>query len=332
MINLESYYLFSSGKLLRKDNVVRLQRQDGKYKDLKIEVMRDLYLFGEVETNTKCLNYLSQMKVPVHFFNYYGYYTGSFYPREQNVSGTLLIEQVSAYQNSLKRMELAQKFVFGAVENCLRNLKYYQRRGRNLTDEINKITALEKIIFRTVSIQELMGIEGDFHRIYYAAWFKIFNKDVEFDKRVRRPPDNLVNALISFLNMMTYSVCLSEIYITQLNPTVSYLHTALERRFSLSLDISEIFKPLLVDRIIFNLINKGIVSEEDVEKNSNYCYLKPMSLRKVTQAFDEYLQKTVMHRQLHRKVSYRHLIRLECYKLVKDLLAEQEYQPFKLWW
>ena len=52
MINLESYYLFSSGKLLRKDNVVRLQRQDGKYKDLKIEVMRDLYLFGEVETNT----------------------------------------------------------------------------------------------------------------------------------------------------------------------------------------------------------------------------------------------------------------------------------------
>ena len=84
------------------------------------------------------------MKVPVHFFNYYGYYTGSFYPREQNVSGTLLIEQVSAYKNSLKRMELAQKFVFGAVENCLRNLKYYQRRGRNLTDEINKITALKK--------------------------------------------------------------------------------------------------------------------------------------------------------------------------------------------
>lgn len=332
MINLESYYLFSNGKLLRKDNVVRLQRQDGKYKDLKIEVMRDLYLFGEVETNTKCLNYLSQMKIPVHFFNYYGYYTGSFYPREQNVSGTLLIEQVSAYQNSPKRIELAQKFVFGAAENCLRNLKYYRRRGRDLKDEINQIAALEKVIFRTVSIQELMGIEGDFHRIYYAAWSKIFNKDVEFDKRVRRPPDNLVNALISFLNMMTYSVCLSEIYITQLNPTVSYLHTALERRFSLSLDISEIFKPLLVDRIIFNLINKGIVSEEDVEKNSNYCYLKPTSLRKITQAFDEYLQKTVMHRQLHGKVSYRHLIRLECYKLVKDLLAEQEYQPFKLWW
>lgn len=332
MINLESYYLFSSGKLFRKDNVIRLQRNDGKYKDLKIEVIRDLYLFGEVETNTKCLNYLSQMKIPVHFFNYYGYYTGSFYPREQNVSGTLLIKQVNVYQDSTKRIKLAQKFVFGAAENCLRNLKYYQRRNKDLMTEINQITALEKAIFRTVSIPELMGVEGDFHRIYYSAWQKIFSENIDFDKRVRRPPDNLVNALISFLNMMTYSVCLSEIYVTQLNPTISYLHTSLERRFSLSLDISEIFKPLLVDRIVFNLINKGVIKEDDVEKNSNYCYLKPISLRKVTQMFDEYLQKTITHRQLHRKVSYRRLIRLECYKIIKDLMGEEEYQPFKLWW
>jgi CRISPR-associated protein Cas1 len=132
--------------------------------------------------------------------------------------------------------------------------------------------------------------------------------------------------------MVNTRICLSEIYITQLNPTISYLHTSLERRFSLSLDISEIFKPLLVDRIIFNLINRGIINENDVESNSNYCYLKTTSLRKVTQMFDEYLQKTIMHRQLHRKVSYRRLIRLECYKLIKDLMGEQEYQPFKLWW
>lgn len=49
MINLESYYLFSSGKLFRKDNVIRLQRNDGKYKDLKIEVIRDLYLFVKLK-------------------------------------------------------------------------------------------------------------------------------------------------------------------------------------------------------------------------------------------------------------------------------------------
>ena len=63
---MEDYYLFSSGKLERKDNTVRLTRSDGKYKDLKIDVARSIYLFGEVSTNTKCLNYLAQKKIPIH--------------------------------------------------------------------------------------------------------------------------------------------------------------------------------------------------------------------------------------------------------------------------
>ncbi|GAJ25650.1 CRISPR-associated protein Cas1 [Liquorilactobacillus sucicola DSM 21376 = JCM 15457] len=329
---MESFYLFSSGELKRKDNVIRLNRADGAYKDIKIEVARDIFLFGEVQTNTKCLNYLSEKKIPVHFFNYYGFYTGTFYPREKNVSGTLLIKQVLIYEQAKRRLGLAQKFVSGATYNCLRNLKYYLRRDRKLTAEINQIETLKKIIPRTESVTELMGIEGDIHRIYYGAWQKIFNKDVDFDKRVRRPPNNMVNALISFLNMMAYSVCLSEIYVSQLNPTISYLHTSMERRFSLCLDISEIFKPLLVDRIIFSLINRNVIKETDFETGSNYCYMKSSAMKKVTQAFDEYLQKTVTHRSLGRKVSYRRMIRLECYKLIKDLMDEKEYVPFQLWW
>ena len=60
--------------------------------------------------------------------------------------------------------------------------------------------------------------------------------------------------------------------------------------------------------------------------------MKKATILKVTKAYDEYLRKTIMHRTLRRKVSYRHLIRLECYKLIKDLMGEQEYMPFKIWW
>ena len=65
---MQSYYLFSSGTLFRKDNSIRIQRDDGEYKDLKIEVTRDIYLFGEITLNSKCLNYLSQNRIPVHLF------------------------------------------------------------------------------------------------------------------------------------------------------------------------------------------------------------------------------------------------------------------------
>jgi len=77
---------------------------------------------------------------------------------------------------------------------------------------------------------------------YYHAWRHILAEGWAFTQRVRRPPDNEINALISFGNSMLYTVCLSEIYRTQLTPTISYLHEPGARRFSLALDISEIFK------------------------------------------------------------------------------------------
>lgn len=329
---MESYYLYSSGTLSRKDNVIRMETADGRKKDLKIEMTRDIYLFGEVTTNTKCLNYLSEMKIPVHFFNYYGYYTGTFYPREKNVSGKLLVQQVYYSVEEIKRIPLARKFVDGATTNCLRNLQYYRRRGKEVNQQIADIEALRKRINRAAEVDELMGIEGNIHQIYYSAWETIFNDEVEFKARVRRPPDNMVNALISYLNMLTYSACLSEIYVSQLNPTISYLHSNSERRFSLSLDIAEIFKPLIVDRLIFSLINKKIITEKDFENGSNGNYLKQNGQQKVLRQFDERLNKTVRHRDLKRNVSYRKLMRLECYKLIKHLMNDKEYEPFKIWW
>ncbi|WP_083673340.1 type I-B CRISPR-associated endonuclease Cas1b [Limosilactobacillus caccae] len=329
---MESYYLFSNGELARKDNVIRLTRKDGQFKDLKVELTRDIFLFGEVSLNTKCLVFLSQKRIPLHLFNYYGNYSGSFYPREKNVSGELLVNQVTANVDCQHRLNLAKKFVLGASQNIVRNLKYYLRRGKDVSEQLTVIESLIKAIPLSTSIDQLMGIEGDIHRNYYSAWPNIFNDDTGFVSRVRRPPDNMVNTLISFLNMMMYSSCLSEIYVSQLNPTISYLHSPSERRFSLCLDLSEIFKPLIVDRLIFSLVNKRVVTPDSFEKGSNGCYMKKNTILKVSRAYDEYLRKTIMHRQLHRKVSYRHLVRLECYKLIKDLMDEKEYQPFKIWW
>jgi CRISPR-associated protein Cas1 len=329
---MESYYLYSNGKLKRKDNVIRMELPDGRYKDLKIEMTRDIYLFGEVSTNTKCLNYLSEQKIPVHFFNYYGYYTGTFYPREKNVSGNLLLNQVLMNNNPDLRLVIAKKFVDGSTYNCLRNLKYYQRRGKKVDESVKNMTAMRKSIKKSNSISELMGVEGNLHQIYYSAWEELFNDDIEFKTRVRKPPDNMVNTLISYLNMLTYSACLSEIYVSQLNPTISYLHSNGDRRFSLSLDIAEIFKPLLVDRLIFSLINKKIISEKDFEKESVGTYLTQKGQQKILKQFDSRLNKTIRHRELKRNVSYRQMMRLECYKLIKHLNNDKEYEPFKIWW
>lgn len=97
-----------------------------------------------------------------------------------------------------------------------------------------------------------MGIEGNIRRHYYATWNVIIDQEIEFDKRVMHPPDNMINSLISFVNSLIYSKVLSEVYHTQLNPTISYLHEPGVRRFSLCLDVAEIFKPLIGDRLLFH--------------------------------------------------------------------------------
>jgi len=84
----------------------------------------------------------------------------------------------------------------------------------------------------------------------------------------------MINSLISFVNSLIYTTVLSEIYKTQLNPTISYLHEPGVKRFSLCLDIAEIFKPLIGDRMIFSLLNKNQITEDDFEEDSNYLYLK----------------------------------------------------------
>ena len=132
---------------------------------------------------------------------------------------------------------------------------------------------------------------------------------------------------------MMYSACLTEIYRTQLNPTISFLHEPGDRRFSLSLDLAEIFKPLIIDRIIFRLFNRRQLDEaKHFETNVDGCYLNEKGRKLFIAAFDEQLKQTVSHRKLKRHVSYQRLIRLECYKLIKHLVAMETYQALRPWW
>lgn len=332
----KTYYLFNPGRLQRRDNTLKFtpydeegNEQDPRY--LPVENVGDLYCFGNLDANSALYNFLGQQQIPVHFFDYYENYTGSFMPRESLISGKMLIFQVKLQQNKQKRMVLAQRILDGAGYNMLKNLSYYNNRGKDLEPIIESIEILIHKIGSTTSIDELMGIEGNIRKNYYEAFELIIN-DFSMDGRSYRPPKNEVNTLISFGNMICYSQCLRAIHQTQLHPAVSFLHEPGERRFSLSLDVAEIFKPLLVDRVLFKVLNKRMIQSNHFEVKLNSVVLKEAGRKIFVQAFEDRLNETIKHRTLSRSVSYKHLIKLECYKLQKHLLGMEEYLPFKMWW
>lgn len=327
-----SLYIYNNGDLKRKDNTLQFTSYEGEKRDIPIERINDIYVMSEMTFNTAFINYISQYGIPIHFFNYYNFYTGSYYPKESLLAGQLLVKQVEHYTDYEKRIEIARKFINAAADNIYRNLRYYNSRGKELSEFMNEVDHLRKKIPKAKAVDELMGIEGNIRRYYYTAWNEIVNQEIQFEKRVMHPPDNMINSLISFVNSLIYSKTLSEIYHTQLNPTISYLHEPGARRYSLCLDLSEVFKPLIGDRLIFSLLNRKQITEDSFTKELNFLHLKKEASKLIVTEFEDRLKTTIMHKELGKKVSYQYLMRLEAYKLIKHLIGEKEYEGFKIWW
>lgn len=328
----QSFYIYNNGDLKRKDNTLRFTSYEGEKRDIPIERISDIYVMSEMSFNTTFLNYISKYGIPIHFFNYYNFYTGSFYPKESNLAGQLLVSQVQHYTEYDKRLLLARKFIQAAADNIYRNLRYYNGRDKDVSEYMKDIDSLRAGLSDVKSVQEIMGIEGNIRKRYYSAWSIIIYQEIEFDKRVMHPPDNMINSLISFVNSLIYTRTLSEIYHTQLNPTISYLHEPGVRRYSFCLDISEVFKPLIGDRLIFSLLNRKQITENSFTKELNYLHLKKEASQLIVSEFENRMKQTIMHRELGRQVSYQYLIRLEVYKLIKHLIGEKEYERFRIWW
>jgi len=336
----KTFYLFNPGVLERKDNTLKFTpvSEDGKIvssdaqsRYLPVEDISEFYVFGSLRANSSLFNFLGQKDIAVHFFDYYENYTGSFMPRDSLLSGKMLLAQTAFYQDKKKRLAIARKFIEGASYNMVKNLKYYNRRGKDVEEIIVSIEKLSNQICNTSSIEELMGVEGQIRQYYYEAFNLIIN-DFEMGSRSKQPPQNEVNALMSFGNMVCYTLCLRAIHQTQLNPTISYLHKPGERRYSLALDIAEIFKPIIVDRVLFRVLNKKEIQAKHFDKKMNRCLLNVSGKKIFIKALEDRLQETIQHKSLKRSVSYRHLVKLECYKLAKHLLSIEEYKPFKMYW
>jgi CRISP-associated protein Cas1 len=357
------YYLFSNGRLRRKQNTLFLERADaertpdddpedtggpsgaptGDKVPFPVEQVESIYVFGEIDINTKLVTFLAQNSIPVHFFDYYGHYTATLAPREYLHSGRLKVAQVEHYLSGMYRMRLARAFVDAATYNILRVLKYYANRVEGETAErigaaCRTIEVEREAVPELIDVAELMGAEGRCRAAYYQAWPAILGDGpgaaFEFTARERRPPSNEINALIGFGNALCYTTTLRQIYRTALDPTISYLHEPGDRRFSLALDLSEVFKPLLVDRAIFRLVKTGALTPRHFEQRLGGTYLKDGGRKVFVEHWDERMKQTIQHRGLGRHVSYERLIRLDCYRLIRHLFDPdgEPYAGFRAWW
>lgn len=266
-------YLSTMGELSRKDNSLCFRR-NGENVYIPIENTKEVYCLNEVSMNTKLLTFLSKNHVIMHFFNYYGGYSGSYFPKEQYNSGRLLIKQVEKFDTD--RLSIAKPIVNGIGSNMSEVLKHYAYHGKS---EIKPAVEwlnydFKELVQKAPDIKRLMTVEGEAWMKFYAQFPYIMPEEFTMEKRVKRPPDNPINAMVSFGNSLLYTKTITAIYHTHLDQRVSFLHEPSEGRFSLSLDLCEVFKPIIVFKTIFNLVNqRKIQVSKHFDKNLNNCLL-----------------------------------------------------------
>lgn len=329
----KTFYVFSSGTFQRRENTLYFETDQGERRFIPVEDTAEIVALGEVDVNKRFLEFLAEKEIIMHYFNYYGYYVGSFYPRKHLNSGYMILKQAEHYLDQEKRIFIARRLVSGAARNILRVLKYYEARGKDLSDRVAAIEGLLSLINEVGDTAELMALEGNIRDQYYRTFDTIIGiPEFTFEVRTRRPPQNYLNTMISFGNSLMYTTCLSEIYHTHLDPRIGFLHTTNFRRFTLNLDVAEIFKPIIVDRVIFTLLDRHMIGSGDFVREAGDLLMKEQARRRFVEQMEEKFKTTIKHREIGRPVSYRRLIRLELYKLEKHLMGEKEYEPFVATW
>ncbi|SRR5690554_134042 len=323
MIN--NFYVLKKGTLSVKSKSIIFKSKDLETISIPIKQITDLYLFIDINPTSNVLKLILNHGIIIHYFNFYDYYLGSIIPKNHTNSGKLLIKEVNLYKNKSKRLNIAKKIVIAGFKNINRVVNYYSRR-KDFSNDL-KVEKYINQINKANNINHIMIIEANYRKKYYDHISLITNTN-SFN-RIQKDPKDIVNILINFINSLLYSLIFSEIKKTNISGKIGYLHEVANNRYPLIYDISEIFKPIIVDRLIFKLINRKQITKESL--NENYR-LKNESIKLIFKEWNKSITQTFYYKPLKRYISYRRLLREELYKLERYLNKNVPYKPYISRW
>ena len=323
------YHIINEGILSQSDYTILFENKNKKVY-IPIEATKILNIYSNIIINSNFFNLMNSKDIIVNLFDKHNRYIGKFIPNNTRKSCLLLLKQVEIYNDYNKRMNMAKDILSSEIYNLKSNLKYYNRRyNHDIKEKIKLIEKAEKEINLIKEHEKLLLCEARIKGIYYSCFNEILqNEKFKFIKRSKRPPQDPINALISFGNTLLYNYIAKEIYKTKLDIRIAYLHSSNNRYESLNLDLADIFKPIIVDKMIFKLINKKIINDRLHFENINGgVYLTGEGKNIVINEFYKKIKDITTIG--NNKMSYEKIIRKEIYKLINSIDNDEKFRAFK---
>lgn len=326
----QEYHILQDGVLNKKDYALLFENEQEKHY-IPVEVVDQLNVYGEVSMSYSVLKTLNDKNIKISFYDKYGNLMGNYIPERHHSNAVAMVKQCQLYIDDAKHLSLAKQMEIAGLHNMRANLKYYQKRkGKAFDEYIAVLTQCIVAINEQKDIGALMLLEARARQKYYTAFNLILDHtEFTFSQRSKRPPKDQLNAMISFGNTLLYNQFLQIIWKTSLNPQIGVVHAANRRNYSLNLDFADIFKPIIVDRVIFTLLNCQQIKREahfEIDENGG-VFLNRQGKKIFLKEFEQKLDTLIVVKG--KSITYRQLMRDEVWQFQKYVLAGEKYRPYK---
>ena len=311
----------------------------------------EVVVLGEVTLTASALHLLLGRNVEVTFLSHYGQFKGRLSP-SLSKNAILRMAQYRAHSDMSRRCELARRFVIGKLTNQRTMLQRYNRRQADVemrqaigqietllhqlralplmqTSAAHRLVGGDNRIAGT-PLETILGMEGAGSAAYFRCFGKLLTNQEQwpFDGRVKRPPTDPVNALLSFGYALLTNKVASAVQLVGFDHFVGYLHSSVYGRPALALDLVEEFRPIIVDAVVLTLLNHRMLTPNDFVVELGAYRLKDERRKIFFTQLEEKLNEEMMHPLFGYKATYRRCLELQARLLAKVLTGEiNEYPP-----
>lgn len=264
-------YVTQPGAEVRKKNArLQVEWQGQILMAIPIRLLERLVLLGPVQLSAAAIQVLLQARIPVLFCSMSGHYHGILSVGHEDTD--VLLHQVTCYQDEAFRLNIAKTIVATKILHQQRLLRRYARNHPNpfLNDIADQLSQLLETLPARTSIAEVMGVEGQASALYFSAFGECLRQEgITFTERNRRPPRDPVNAVLSLSYMLLLNEIVSIVMSQGLHPGIGFLHEVNKHRPALALDLLELARQPIGDRLTLSLFNRRILTPEAFQKQPN---------------------------------------------------------------
>ncbi|VEP15528.1 CRISPR-associated endonuclease Cas1 [Hyella patelloides LEGE 07179] len=313
------------------DERLTVKADKKKLLDVPLIKIDGLVIMGQATISPAVINELLERKIPLSFVTATGRYKGCLQPE---LTKNIFVRKAQwlAAGETESAIHLVRGFVRGKLKNY-RQLLMRRRREYPELDLDKGITKLEQTIEpidRTNNIDSLRGLEGAGSAAYFGCFNQLIkNPNFTFKSRVRRPPTEPINSLLSLGYSLLRHDVQSAVNIVGFDPYLGYLHYQRYGRPSLALDLMEEFRPLVVDAMVLNAINKEKLTPDDFtsEPLSNAVSLTKEGLKIFLRLYEQKKQSKFKHPVLKRQCTYQEAFEIQARFVAKYLMKETDKYP-----